>query len=159
MQEQVSRPDSNTLLEIARQAQNLTGAETAVVALAENDGEFIYYADAVGKHADWIRGRRGASAGSGLCGVAFQGYSPVLVCNTAGDSRVRQDHAELLGITSALGAPLRFQNRLLGAVLLFNKNDGSEFDSQDESTLAHYSEEAAPRLADYLETAAAVEES
>lgn len=150
---------ANSLLTIARSAQGITGAETSVVALAENDAEAIYYADATGKHAGWIRGRRGATAGSGLCGVAFQGYSPVLVCDTKGDTRVRQDHAELLGITTALGAPLYYQDRLLGAVLLFNKADGSEFNTHDEATLAEYTKEAAPLLAEYLENTPQNQES
>ena len=145
-----SEVEENTLLAIVNEVQGLTGAETAVVALAEKDGEFIHYADAVGKHAAWIRGRRGASAGSGICGVTFQGYSPVLVCDTKGDDRVRQDHAELLGITSALGAPLYYQDRLLGALLLFNKADGSPFDTQDEAKLDEYAKQAAPLLAEYL---------
>lgn len=140
----------NELVAMAREAQAMTGAETAVVALAEDNGAMVHYADGVGKHADWVRGRRGASLGSGICGVAFQGYSPVLVCDTKGDNRVRQDHAELLGIKSALAAPVYHQNRLLGALLLFNKADGSPFDLSDEATLDNYARQVAPRLAEYL---------
>ncbi len=153
MQEETMLKDEtadNSLLAIAGKAQEVTGAETSVVALAENEAEMVHYAEAVGKHAEWVRGRRGASATSGLCGTAFKGYSPVLVCNTAGDDRVRQDHAQMLGITSALATPLYYENRLLGALLLFNKADGSEFNTSDEAALNEYTPDAAAQLAEYL---------
>ena len=44
--------------------------KTLVVALAESEGEIVHYAAAVGKHAEWILDRRGASASSGLCGTS-----------------------------------------------------------------------------------------
>lgn len=65
--------------DIAQHAQEIVNAETMVVALAESEGEIVHYAASAGKHADWILDRRGASATSGLCGTAFQGYQPVLV--------------------------------------------------------------------------------
>jgi hypothetical protein len=98
--------------EIAKHVQEIVNAETAVVALAESEGEMVYYGAAIGKNAEWILGKRGASATSGLCGTAFQGYQPVLVCRTEGDSRVRQDHAEALGIETALAVPLYYEGKL-----------------------------------------------
>jgi GAF domain-containing protein len=134
------------LLEIATRAQELTYAETAVLALAEDNGQTVYYAAAVGKHADVIVDRRGQSANSGLCGVAFQGSDPVLVCDTTGDRRVHQDYVEALGITTALAVPLRHNNELLGAIMVLNRVDGQPFNAQTEQTLATYAQKAATQL-------------
>ncbi len=134
---------------IAGHVKEIVNAETAVVALAESEGEVVYYAAAVGKHAEWILDRRGASATSGLCGTAFQSYQPVLVCRTEGDSRVRQDHVKALGIETALAVPLYYEGRLLGALMAMNRNDGSLFDEKAERVLADYAKEAAPLVHQY----------
>ena len=131
------------LLDIAQKAQNLLNAETMVVALAEAEGTTVYYAAAVGKYAEWIMNKRGDAATSGLCGVAFQETCPVLVRKTEGDLRVRQDHAQTLGIKTALAVPLYYQEKLLGALMALNRNDGSLFDEQTEYILANYAPEAA----------------
>ena len=136
--------------EIAKHVQEIVNAETAVVALAESEGEMVYYAAAMGKNAEWILGKRGASATSGLCGTAFQGYQPVLVCRTEGDSRVRQDQAKALGIETALAMPLYYESKLLGALMVLNRNDGSPFDEEAERALAVYASEAALEVYHYL---------
>lgn len=135
--------------DIAENVQEIINAETAVVALAESEAEVVHYAAAVGKHADWILNRRGASATSGLCGTAFGGYQPVLVCRTEGDSRVRQDHVKALAIETALAVPLYYEGKLLGALMAMNRNDGSLFDEQAERVLADYAKEVAPRVHQY----------
>ncbi len=96
--------------------------------------------------------KKGASATSGLCGAAFQGYQPVLVCRTEGDSRVRQDHAKALGIETALAVPLYYEGKLLGALMALNRNDGSLFDEEAEQVLASYASEAAPLVYQYQAT-------
>jgi GAF domain-containing protein len=135
--------------DIAQRAQEIVNAETMVVALAESKGEIVHYAASAGKHADWILDRRGASATSGLCGTAFAGYQPVLVCRTEGDSRVRQDHVKALGIETALAVPLYYEGRLLGALMAMNRNDGSLFDEKAERVLADYAQEIAPLVHQY----------
>ena len=134
------------LLEIATHAQELTRAETAVLALAEDNGQTVYYAAAVGKHADVIVDRRSKSANSGLCGVAFQGIDPVLVIDTTSDPRVRQDYVEMLDITTALAMPLCSDSELLGAIMVLNRLDGQPFDAQVEQSLAAYAQKAATQL-------------
>lgn len=138
-----------TLDDIAQRAQEIVNAETLVVALAESEGEIVHYAAATGKHAEWILDRRGTSATSGLCGTAFQGYQPVLVCRTEGDSRVRQDHVKALGIETALAVPLYYEGRLLGALMAMNRHDGSLFDEKAERVLADYAQEIAPLVHQY----------
>lgn len=138
------------LFEIASQAQAVVQAETAVVAIAENQGETVYYAAAVGKHASVILDRRAAAATSGLCGVTFQAARPVLVCQTQGDQRVRQDQAQALGIKTALAVPLQHQEQLLGALMVLNRVDGHSFNADDQHLLEQYAQKAAPVLQKYL---------
>jgi GAF domain-containing protein len=132
-----------TLTDIAAYAQALVNAETAVVAIAEDDGATVYYAAATGKHAAAIVNRRGNTATSGLCGVAFQGQQPVLVCQTQGDNRVRQDHAQAMGIETALAVPLLHQGQLLGALMVLNRIDGTPFDQPAEQELMEYANQVA----------------
>jgi signal transduction protein with GAF and PtsI domain len=135
--------------DIAERIQAILNAETATVALAESEGETVYYAAATGKHAEWVLGKRGAAATSGLCGTAFQSDQPVLVCRTEGDRRVRQDHAKALGIETALAVPLYYEGKLLGALLAWNRTDGSLFDEEAERVLAAYASEVAPLVYQY----------
>jgi transcriptional regulator with GAF, ATPase, and Fis domain len=134
---------------IAAHVKEIVNAQTSVVALAESEGEIVHYAAAVGKHAEQILDRRGASATSGLCGTAFQGYQPVLVCRTEGDNRVRQDQVKALGIETALAVPLYYEDRLLGALMALNRNDNSLFDEVAERVLANYAHEAAMLVYQY----------
>lgn len=135
--------------DIAKRVKAIVKAETAVVALAESEGEMVHYAAAAGKHAELIFDKRSASATSGLCGTAFQGNQPVLVCRTEGDSRVRQDYVKSLGIETALAVPLYYEGKLLGALMATNRTDGSLFDEEAEQALAAYAEEAAPLVHQY----------
>ncbi len=143
-----------SLVQIAERAKELTNAETVVVALAEDDGQQVYYATGTGKHIDRLQNRRAPAATSGLCGTTFQAGEPVLVCQTAGDNRVRQDHAKALGIDTALAVPIYQEGRLLGAIMVLNREDGSLFDQQSERILNEYSQEAAPIVAEYLASVA-----
>jgi GAF domain-containing protein len=131
------------LNEIAEQIQKIIDAETAVVALAESEGEVVYYAAAVGKYAELLLDKKAASATSGLCGTAFAGSQPVLVCRAEGDSRVRQDYVKALGIQTALAVPLYYQNQLLGALMALNRNDQGLFDQEAERVLEAYAQQAA----------------
>lgn len=138
------------LQQIADRAMELVNAETVVVAIAESDGEIVHYAAALGKYAEAIRGKRGASATSGLCGTAFAGNNPVLICQTQGDPRVRQDWAQSLGITTALAVPLYDAGELVGALMALNRRDRQAFDAAAEQVWADYAPEAASRVRDYL---------
>ncbi|NEQ30484.1 MAG: GAF domain-containing protein [Leptolyngbya sp. SIO4C5] len=142
-----------TLEQMAQQAQNLVQAETAVVALAEADTETIYYAAAAGKHAGAIAGKRGQIATSGLCGVVLQESCPVLVAQTQGDRRVRQDQVAALGIDSALAVPIRQNGQILGALMVLNRQDGCPFDGQDEAQLAAYAAEIGGQVAEVMANA------
>lgn len=138
------------LTEIAQTVQNLVKGETAVVALAENHGVNVYYAAAVGKYAEKIVGLRGEAASSGLCGTAFQDTCAVLVPQTLGDLRVRQDYVQNWGINTALAVSLRSQGKLLGALLVFNSLDGQPFNEESAQNLTDYANNITPVIAEYL---------
>ncbi|MDV3002467.1 MAG: hypothetical protein N5P05_004122 (plasmid) [Chroococcopsis gigantea SAG 12.99] len=126
------------LPQIAREVQDLTGGETVVVALAEEDGQVMYYAVAIGKHSASIVGKRGATATSGLCGAVSAEGEPVLVCQTRGDTRIRQDIAQALGIETALGVPVYLEGKLLAVLMVLNRVDGKLFDDSDRTILMDY---------------------
>ena len=135
---------ANQLLEeIVQRVKDILNAETAVVAEVEEE-EVLYYAAAVGKHAHVIKGKRGAIATSGLCGTAIEGNCPILVTETAGDPRVRQDYVQSLGIYTALAVPLQDRGKLLGAIMALNRIDGSLFDEKAEKLLTDYAAEVSP---------------
>lgn len=135
---------ANQLLEeIAQKVQDILNAETAVVAEVEEE-EVLHYAAAVGKHAQVIKGKRGAIATSGLCGTAIEGNCPILVTKTAGDTRIRQDYVQSLGIYTALAVPLQYRGKLLGAIMALNRIDGSLFDEKAEKRMADYAAEVSP---------------
>jgi GAF domain-containing protein len=127
-----------SLQTIAEQVQELLQAETAVVDLAESSSEQVYHAAAVGKYATNIVGKRGDAATSGLPGIVFKGSCPVLIENTKGDLRVRQDYVQAWGIETALAMPLFTQGQLWGALMVLNRLDGKRFNQEDQQKLVNY---------------------
>ncbi|WP_036484756.1 GAF domain-containing protein [Myxosarcina sp. GI1] len=138
--------EPNDLDKIASEVLELLQAETAVVAVAESNGEVLYYAAAAGKHAAAIKDKRGATATSGLCGTAMNSNCPVLVAKTSGDPRVRQDYVKSLGIETALAVPFQDRDKLLGAIMVLNRVDGSLFDERAEQLLVNYVAKVTPLL-------------
>ncbi len=85
-----------------------------------------------------IVGKRGDIATSGLCTVVYRDSCPVVVGQTLGDNRIRQDIAVALGIKTALAVPIRVNNRLFGAVMLLNRLDGQELTDRDSLLVEEY---------------------
>lgn len=139
-------PSADTLMSVAHHTQALVDAETTVVALSEDEGNVIFYAAAVGKHAAAIQGKRGSKETSGLCGVAFDSGQAERVCQTQGDVRVRQDIAEALGINTALAVPIIREGAILGALMVLNRQDGQPFDEDAQNKLTAYAQTVATLL-------------
>jgi len=140
----------HSFLTIACSAQGITGAETVVVAVSEEDNtKKVYYAEAVGKNANWMRGKHGAVVNSGLCRDALKEHHPVLISNVGDGNRVKQNAAN--NINTAMATSVYHEDRLVGALLLFNKTDGSQFNQKDEATLDEYAKEVGSLIADCLE--------
>lgn len=129
-----------TLTQIAEQIQQLVNAETAVVAIAQEAGNTIVYAAAVGKHAAVIQGKRSQTTTSGLCGAVLDTGQSALVCNPQTDVRIRQDIAEQLGISTALAVPVRMDGVLVGALMVLNRRDDSPFTETEEQALMQYAQ-------------------
>jgi len=83
-------------------------------------------------------GKRGDIATSGLCTVVYQGSCPVVVGQTLGDNRIRQDIAVALGIKTALAVPIRVNNQLFGAVMVLNRLDAGELTDRDSLLVEEY---------------------
>jgi hypothetical protein len=99
------------LTNLDRLAEEILGLiPTETVIIAEFDGDSIDYRAGAGKHTGAIVGKRGDIATSGLCTVVYQGSCPVVVGQTLGDNRIRQDIAVALGIKTALAVPIRVNN-------------------------------------------------
>ncbi|MGK7951456.1 MAG: GAF domain-containing protein [Xenococcaceae cyanobacterium] len=81
-----------------------------------------------------------------MCGTAIEGNCPILVTETAGDPRIRQDYVQSLGIYTALAVPLQYRGKLLGAIMALNRIDGSLFDEKAEKRMADYADEVCPSL-------------
>ena len=135
-----------TLTPIAEQVQQLVNAETAVVAVSEDGGSTIFYAAAVGKHAAFIQGKRSQTATSGLCGAVLEAGQTALVCNPQTDVRIRQDLVEQLGITTALAVPVKHDGALVGAIMVLNRLDGTEFTAAEEHALVQHAETIAEAI-------------
>ena len=129
------------LEQIAQDVQQLTQGETVAIALAESDGTIMYYATAIGKHATAIIGKRGETAKTGLCGTVASERQSVLVCQTLGDNRVRQDMAEAFGTKTALAVPVYQEGKLFAVLMVLNRLDGQLLNVEDERRLSDYAEQ------------------
>jgi len=119
------------LEQIAQDVQQLTQGETVAIALTESDGTIMYYATA-------IIGKRGETAKTGLCGTVASEGQPVLVCQTLGDNRIRQDMAEAFGTKTALAVPVYQEGKLFAVLMVLNRLDGQLLNSEDEQRLSDY---------------------
>ncbi|WP_421659497.1 GAF domain-containing protein [Leptothermofonsia sp. ETS-13] len=70
-----------------------------------------------------------------------------MVCQTGGDSRVRQDQVKALDIETALAVPLIHEGRLLGALMVLNRMNGTPYDQDAEQALIELAESAAVQIA------------
>ena len=122
------------LEQIAQDVQQLTQGETVAIALAESDGAIMYYATA-------IIGKRGETAKTGLCGTVASEGQPVLVCQTLGDNRVRQDMAQAFGTKTALAVPVYQEGKLFAVFMVLNRLDGQLLNSEDEQRLSDYAKQ------------------
>jgi GAF domain-containing protein len=126
------------LEKIVQDVQQLTQGETVAITLAESDGTIMYYATAIGKHATAIVGKRGETAKTGLCGTFACEGQPVLVCQTLGDNRVRQDMAEAFGTKTALAVPVYQEGKLFAVLMVLNRLDGQLLNKEVERTSFDY---------------------
>lgn len=137
----------STLLTVLRSVQGITGAETALLALLEHNGSILHYLEGTGLHAAELRNKHNPAAANPAISHVFEGHNAVLLSVETGDLFLHHFHARKLGISSILAAPIYYQEKLVGALLLLDKTFGGEFSSQDQTTLQEYAGHVAPLLA------------
>ena len=76
----------------------------------------------------------------GGCDLAREGQ-PVLVCQTLGDNRVRQDTVEAFGTKTALAVPVYQEGKLFAVLMVLNRLDGQLLNSEDEQRLSDYAKQ------------------
>lgn len=137
----------DVLLNILRNVQGITGAETALLALLEHNGNTIHYIEGTGLHAAEFRDKHNPAAANPSITHIFEGHNAVLLSINSGDLFLHHYHARKLGISSVLAAPVYHKDILVGALLLLDKTFGGEFSLQDQTTVQEYARQVAPLLA------------
>ena len=79
--------------------------------------------------------------GEGLVGEAALGRS-VLVEDPERDPRIPRYSGDLLKVHTALAAPMRFHDRVIGVIVVVNRADGNVFTRSDQTLLESIAEQA-----------------
>lgn len=137
---------SSMVDEVAERIRQVTGAARSAVVFGEHGNNDIHFVAATGEYSERIRGARGPSEGSGLCGNVLEGNCSILSEHTVGDERVRQDHAVQWAITTALGVPVHHDGHPFAVLMALNREDGASFTRADQGALERYAEEVADAL-------------
>ncbi|MCB9135359.1 MAG: GAF domain-containing protein [Anaerolineales bacterium] len=123
----------NGILLVALQA---VGAEEGSLILLDEETQELVFVDAVGQYREQLVGTR-MPAGQGIAGTVMAQHMPVLVEDVRQEPQWYGQVDELLGFEtqSILGVPVIDKGRVLGAIELVNKRDGSIFDEEDQDIL------------------------
>lgn len=139
-----------TLDEITRAARRIVGAHQAVVSLTRDDdwSQVIPYLDLSEKYAQW-RGYATPADGSGIYALVCETNRPVRLTQAELERHPRwrafgahaKEHPPMRGW---LAVPLVGRDgRNLGLIQLSDKEDGSEFDENDEAITVQLARQAA----------------
>ncbi|MET3722836.1 GAF domain-containing protein [Sphingomonas trueperi] len=139
-----------TLDEITRAARTIVGAHQAVVSLTQDDdwSQVIPYLDLSEKYAEW-RGYATPADGSGIYALVCETNRPVRLTQAELERHPRwrafgahaEEHPPMRGW---LAVPLVGRDgRNLGLIQLSDKEDGSEFDENDEAITVQLARQAA----------------
>jgi PAS domain S-box-containing protein len=129
------------VLEETRSAMRADAASIVMVDDGEDDLVFRY---AIGPYSESLVGRR-MKRGEGIVGWAIDNGRPVLVPDVTEDDRFYWDiDAESsFSSRSLLCVPLKFKDRVLGAIEIVNRQDGTQFTPRDEAFLTSICKQAA----------------
>jgi GAF domain-containing protein len=141
-----ARPRDDLLQEVAENVREITGAERSAVVFGEDANTTIHFVAAVGPFSERIRGARGPAEGSGLCGNVLSGNCSILSKQTLGDDRIHQRIATEMGISTALGAPVLYDDKTFAVLMALNRKDGASFSEAEETALNAYASEIAEAL-------------
>ena len=142
-----ARTTRDDLLEqVAEKVREVTGAERSAVVFGEDANATIHFVAASGPYAERIRGARGPAEGSGLCGNVLDGGCSILSKQTLGDERIHQGIAVEMAISTALGAPVFYDDEPFAVLMAMNRASGGSFSEKDEAALNAYATEVAETL-------------
>ncbi|MDF2440457.1 MAG: phosphoserine phosphatase RsbU/P, partial [Abditibacteriota bacterium] len=119
-------------------------AEGASALLLDASGEKLHFAATTGPVAKQLMPFT-LNLGEGIAGWVTQTGEAVVVNDVHRDKRFKKDIDEAIGFTtrSILCLPLRVHDRILGAVEVINRIDGSRFTEDDVELLAAVANQAA----------------
>lgn len=119
-------------------------AEGASALMLDESGQRLHFAATTGPVAKQLKPFT-LELGEGIAGWVVQTGEAVVVNDAHRDKRFKKDIDEALGFTtrSILCLPLRVHDRILGAVEVINRIDGSPFTEDDVELLAAVANQAA----------------
>lgn len=118
--------------------------EACSLGLLSDDGQSLCFEVAVGGRPDEIRNLR-MGIGEGIIGWVVQRRQPAIVNDVSHDSRFARRADDMTGFStrSVLCVPVQSQDRLLGAMEVVNKKDGTLFTERDTAFLEAIAVQAA----------------
>ncbi len=128
--------DPETLLRsVLEAARNLAGAQYAALEVLSPDGTQLEAFLHTGMEADTIKAIGRLPAGRGVLGAVISEGRPIRLHDLA-------DHPLSVGfpahhppMTSFLGVPMVYQDRIIGSLYLTNKHGGGDFSEEDEAII------------------------
>jgi len=131
----------NLVVETAAQVMH---AESAVVLLLDQEGDELVFDVTLGVDVEEVEGLR-VPLGQGIAGLVAASGQPMAVSNAEGDPRIAPELADVLSYVprSVLCVPLRYNERVIGALEVLDKHGDTPFDAQDIETLGLFAKQAA----------------
>ncbi len=128
---------------IVSTAAETVGAEAGSILLYDDDGK-LRFQTASGIAAGAVK-PMSVAPGQGIAGWTAQTGKAAIVNDVESDPRFerRFDRESGFRTRSILCVPLIFDSKVIGVIELLNKNDGGEFDAEDESLLGGLADQAA----------------
>ena len=127
-------PDGDTL-----RVRAVTGLFPPIVGGATNEPE---PGDGFFKCVETMVRNQSARVGEGLVGTVTDQGAPLLIEDAARDPRVPRFRSEFLQIQSILLVPMRFQNTVLGVLVVVNRIDDAPFIQADLNLLQALADQA-----------------
>jgi PAS domain S-box-containing protein len=120
------------------------GCEAASLVLLQEEEQRLKFEVALGPKGDQLRDVT-LEVGQGIVGTVVQNGEPLLVPDTEKEPRFAKEIAQAVGFParSILCVPMRTRARVIGAIEVINKRDGTLFSEQDISLLTVIAQHAA----------------
>lgn len=127
---------------VAEKTCLLTGADTASVSLVDAQRQTRTHIASFGRTGEQLQGRT-LPATEGLHGWVIQRNEPLLVTDVPADPRASEIGKANYSGRSAVLAPLRIKQEVIGCLSAFDKQDSPAFTVDDERLLMIFAEQAA----------------